>query len=448
MIILKKILNRRILILIISIILMSGFETISNAAEYNLIDIYRIAIEKSDRIQIAEDDLYITQKGHDKIIAGMFPKLSATDMYLINAAPGQSSGQSSPLSVSINSVNLLSVTLEKGTSLGGAELYAYKMTNIAIDKSEQDLKTVKADFLLDVSTSFINILRAKKAVEINEANVERLKKHRDAAMIRLKVGEVIKTALLRAEAELSGAYTELVKAQNGLKLAKVIMASLIGITDDYSIIETQEAVDFADTKTIAELKQETDQNRLEIKSLELTDKILEQNVNIAKSSFWPAIALQLMYSHVNLNPAIPFLNPDGIYFGITASFPIFEGGLRLIELDQAEANRKKASHALSYLKKSLQIEIENLYSQYLTQKEVLKAIEAQVALAQDNYNLVSKQFDYGLVNNLEIMDANNLLSRSEAALSDARYNYQLILMKLKHSTGVLLTEVEGKLGGK
>ena len=44
-------------------------------------------------------------------------------------------------------------------------------------------------------------------------NVGRLTKHRDAASVRLKVGEVTKTALLRAEAELSGAQSEEIKAK-------------------------------------------------------------------------------------------------------------------------------------------------------------------------------------------------------------------------------------------
>ena len=52
------------------------------------------------------------------------------------------------------------------------------------------------------------MLRAKKAFEITSPNVERLTKYRDAAAIRLKVGEVTKTTLLRAEAELSGAQSE------------------------------------------------------------------------------------------------------------------------------------------------------------------------------------------------------------------------------------------------
>ncbi|MBF0540171.1 MAG: TolC family protein [Nitrospirae bacterium] len=409
------------------------------AAEYSLIDIYKIALVQSERIQMAQLDLYISQKGQEKAVAGLLPKVTAFGMYQTSGVSEGYPGYG---------IKTYGLELDKTMSLGGAEIIAYKMSKIAIDKSEHDLKTVKADYLLEVTTSFINILRAIKAVEICEINVARLKNHRDAALIRLKVGETIKTAVLRAEAELSGANADLIKAQNGLKLAKAVLARLIGITEDYSIVETQEFVDLDDSQTINQLKDMGIQNRMEVKSLELTGRILDQNINIAKSSFWPVLSFQLAYSNMFLTPAPQYINAEGLYVGLSISYPIFEGGIRRMELNEAEANRRKAALALSELKKSLQIEIESIYSEYITQKEVLTSIASQVEFAKDNYNLVSKQFQYGLVTSLDVMDANNVLSRSETALVDTRYNYQLLLVKLKRATGTLLPDIETKMAEK
>jgi len=55
-----------------------------------------------------------------------------------------------------------------------------------------------------VTSTYYDLLKAKKVVDIARQNVERLTKYRDATSTRLRVGEVTKTTLLRAEAELSG----------------------------------------------------------------------------------------------------------------------------------------------------------------------------------------------------------------------------------------------------
>lgn len=429
---------RHIILIIVSIFYLTASNPlIGNTAEYNLLDIYKIALEQSERIQGAEQDLYISQQSKEKAEAALFfPRLTALGMYQSNAL---NEGLSS------YGIRAYGLELDKSFSLGGGEIYGYKMSKIAIDKSKRDIKTVKADYLIDVSTYFINILRAQKMVEINKTNVERLKKHRDAAEIRLKLGEIIKTPVLRAEAELSGADVELFKSENDLNLAKAVLARMIGISGDYSIINTEEINDLNSSITLDQFKDTAIKQRTEVQSLELTDALLEQNINISNSAFWPVVTFQLTYSNFNLGPTMQYLNTQGTYAGVMVSYPIFEGGIRRNEVNTAKAQRKKASLALSELKKSIYTEIESLYLEYITQKQIIKSLTDQVSFSKENYNLVFKQFTYGLATSLDVMDANNLLLRSETGLTDAKYKDQLLLIKLKRAGGIFLTEIEAKI---
>ena len=51
------------------------------AVEYSLEDLYKIALERSERIKISEEDLFIAQKGKDKAAAALMPKLSGFGSY-------------------------------------------------------------------------------------------------------------------------------------------------------------------------------------------------------------------------------------------------------------------------------------------------------------------------------------------------------------------------------
>jgi len=74
----------------------------------------------------------------------------------------------------------------------------------------------------------------------------------------------------------------------------------------------------------------------------------------------------------------------------------------------------------------------------------MEKFEAQVAFAEDNYKAISKQFEHGIANSIDVMDANTLLVTAERQLADARYNYQLAILKLKRATGTLLKTVVSK----
>ncbi|MCL5062442.1 MAG: TolC family protein, partial [Nitrospirae bacterium] len=67
-----------ICIVLIAVMLPAG---ILPAQEYSLEDLYRIALERSEKIKISEEDLYIAERGKDKAVSVLFPKLSAFGSY-------------------------------------------------------------------------------------------------------------------------------------------------------------------------------------------------------------------------------------------------------------------------------------------------------------------------------------------------------------------------------
>ena len=89
-------------------------------------------------------------------------------------------------------------------------------------------------------------------------------------------------------------------------------------------------------------------------------------------------------------------------------------------------------------KKSIGVKSQSAYLDLVTQKGILKYLEDQVVYARDNYNAVSKQFEFGLAQSLDVMDANTLLVTAERNLAEAVYDYQLAILKMKKATGTLL----------
>lgn len=414
------------------------FNSPASAQEYSLDDLYRIALERAERIKISEEDLYITERVRDKALAVLLPKFSAFGDYTRYSDEKASASGSIIQPEDSTSWGL---RLDQTLSLSGRELTAFKISKENIEKSRYDLYAVREEYLFRVSSAYYDVLRAQKAVEIAKANAERLTKHRDAAAIRLKVGEVTKTALLRAEAELSGAQAELVRAENGLKLTRAILARLVGLIGDYDLKESVVKAETFEGHTLGSLKEEAIAERAEAKSLDLQKKVAGDQVRYARGAYWPTVSIEGVYRQKEEDPASSFTVEETTYGGLRLNFPFFEGGLRRAEVKEAEAKQRQSELIYQDLKKTINIEVENAYLDLITQREILKSLEDQLTFAKDNYNATSKQFEFGLANSIDVMDANTLLVTSERQLAEARLNYQLADLRLKRATGTLLKTV-------
>ncbi|TAL27396.1 MAG: TolC family protein [Nitrospirae bacterium] len=431
--------NRRNAFLFIIFFSMILFANYAHAVEYGLEDLYKLALEGSERIKISEEDVYIAGTGKDKAKSVLLPKLSAFWNYTKYTEQKLSSSGSV---IQPEDSTYWGLRLDQSVSLSGREVTAFNMSKENIEKSRYDLHSVKEDYLLSVSSAYYEALRAKKALEIARSNVERLTKHRDASAVRVKVGEATKTTLLRAEAELSGAQSEEIRARNGLQVAMAVLARVAGIEGAYDLKEATDssryAADDKGAETIESLKQAAFSERAELKSLELQKKIGEGQVRYTQGLYWPTLSVEGVYSRKNEDPKSAFLNKESVYGGIKLNFAFFEGGLRRAEVREAESRQRQIRLVYEDRKKSIAIEVENAYLELITQKGIMEKFEAQALYAGDNYKAVSKQFEYGIANSLDVMDANTLLVTAERQLADSKYNYQLSALRLKKATGVLL----------
>lgn len=412
------------------------------AAEYSLEELCSIALEKAERINITAEDVSIAESGKDKAMSVLFPKLSAFYNYTKYTEDKYTTAGSL---IQPDYSKTWGMRLDQTFTLNGRELTAFGITKSTIEKAKYDFNFAKEEYLLMLSEAYYNVLKARKALDIAKSNVERLTKHRDAAEIRLKVGETTKTAVLRAQAELSGAQSEEIKAQNALEITMTILLRFSGLTEKFDVKETKDySSQIKGFETIESLKQTALMGRTDLKSLEVQKQISDDQINYARGAYWPTLSIEGVYSRGDQNPMSTTFNKESVYGGVKINFPFFEGGLRIAEVREAKSKNKQANLLYEDKKKAVFVEVETAYLDLKTQEGIKEKFEAQLKFAEDNYNAVTKQFEYGIVNSLDVMDANNLLVQAQRQLTDSRYNYQLAVLKLKRTTGALFNALQTK----
>ncbi|MBM4270736.1 MAG: TolC family protein [Deltaproteobacteria bacterium] len=406
------------------------------AEEYSLGDLYRIALERAEKIKLSEENLYISETGGDKAISLLLPKLSAFGSY---TKYSEDKYNMTRTLIQPDKASSWGLRADESLSLSGREFTALSIARENIVKSRYDLYAVREEYLFQVANAYYDVLKAKKALDIAEANLERLTKHRNAAQKRLKVGEVTKTVLLRAEGELSGARSDYVKAKNLLELARSLLSRIVGIGENYQLKEA--SAEEVKILSVSSLNDMALLKRSDLKSLEIQKNIAEKQVRFTQGAYWPSLAISGVYASSDQSPETPNLVKESSYGLLSLNFPFFEGGLRRAEVREAKARERQSSLLYEDYKKSVGIEVQSAYLDIATQKGILKFLEDQLIFARDNYNAVSKQFEFGLANSIDVMDANTLLVSAERQMSEAMYNYQIAVLRMKKATGILLKSV-------
>jgi outer membrane protein len=401
--------------------------------EYALKDLYQQALKNSEKIKYAQENIYIAQMGKSKAWSLLIPRVTAFGAY-----NNFTEEKYSPLAgvIQPKQSGTWGVRADQSFSLSVRELDALKIAGQSISKSEYDLAAAKSDFVLAVASSYYDVLKAKKGLEIAAANVERLTQYRHSAERRVKVGEATKTALLRADGELSGARADYLRATNALYLTRAALVRITGVEDTFRLKE--EEILSAGLDPFENLRETAINLRAELKSYDMQTQMAEQQVKYARGAFWPSLGLYAIYNGADQNPVPASLIRESVLAGVSLSFPFFEGGLRVAELKEAKAKERQARLAYKDLKKDVDIELRAAYLDLETQKGALKFLEDQLVFAQDNYNAVLRQYENGLVMSLDVMDANALLLSSEKNVAEALYGYQLAHLKVRRSSGTLL----------
>jgi outer membrane protein len=400
---------------------------------YTIHDIFSVALKRAEKVKIAEENITISKEGTNKALSSLLPTVTAFGKYTEYSKGKFFNNQI----IQPDRSKIWGITIEEKLSLGGKEFTAYAVSRDSLVKTEHDVNSFKEQYLLKVSQDLYTYLKAKRAVEIAESNVERLKKHRDAAKIRLKVGEVTKTDLLRAEAELSGAEADLISSRNFLKIAKAQLSRDVGIEGDFEIIEPK-IIDPYLNLTLDQIKAIAKEQRAEIKIAQISKEIARKNVNYAIGSFFPYLSLSITYQKFDQDPSNEMTNKESKYAIASINFPIFEGGLRRAEFGEAKAKLRQAELQYEDTIKEVFMDVESAYHNYITFKDTIKSLEDEVTYARDNFNSVSKQYQHGLANSIDVTDANTFLVTAERKLMEALYNYQLSVMRLRQATGTLL----------
>jgi outer membrane protein TolC len=202
-----------------------------------------------------------------------------------------------------------------------------------IKASQQSYRFTSTEVRLRLRTAFVNLLKAQELVRVTEDIIKIRRDNLELITLRYESGLEHKGALLTAEANLAEANFEVAQAKRSVELAQRQLTKEMGRKEFISVYVK------ADFKVIDLAKEKPDfealaKNNPSLLQLTAQRNAAEFGLKSAYANFSPTLSGQ-----AGANKAGSHWSPqnDQWNLGLILSMPIFEGGLRLAQVSQAQA---------------------------------------------------------------------------------------------------------------
>jgi len=306
---------------------------------------------------------------------------------------------------------------------------ALQETNV--QSSRADLVSVEERVVLNAKLAFFELLKQMKKRAVAADTVAQFEKHRVQAMGFFDAGVKPKYDVTKAEVDLSNAKLNLIRSENGVRLARVALNAAMGFSQAPGY-EVKDSLDFTPFPVpLADAVEQAYARRPELKTLLLKKKAAEQAVLLAGKGDSPFLGGTAGASYGGEK----FPLDEGWNVGLTLSVPVFNGNKTRYEVGEAEANLAVIAANENALRQAIYKEVQQGYLTLREAEERIQASRLIVRQAEENYGIASGRYEAGVGNPVEVADADVSLAGAKTNHVEALYDYKIAQAAIEKAIG-------------
>lgn len=279
--------------------------------------------------------------------------------------------------------------------------------------AEWGTEEARRGLLFGTAELFLGCVALQEAVRVNEAHVATLEEHLRSTELAYQTGTQPELAVTRARLDLRSAELDVARSKRDLQTSKVSLATLMGSTDADFEVERPSVLDALLGGQVAPL--EVGSIPLDelpsVQSSEAQAEAARRQHTAAVVGWLPTVMGQFAYNHSN---AAGFTGQNGTWAAsVSVSVPIFDGGLRVAQIEEAGARRRQAEAQVREAELAAASALAEARADREAATSSLATSLEQVELARKNWEALEVAFSAGAATPLEVADAASNLRRAE-----------------------------------
>jgi outer membrane protein len=311
--------------------------------------------------------------------------------------------------------------------------HRYKSSKIGIDTSRAQETSAREQSVMLVVSQYLGCQRAEADVAAAQSRVELAQAVYDQSADLQKNGVGTGIDTLRGNVQLQNEKQRLIVARTELETSLYGLARLLSI-DPHRAIEIGDEVSFFDTPEVS-LDQTLERayaTRPELRALHSEEERAALDARIAADQRLPRVEFQGFWAQQGLG--VTAIIPVYQYQG-SVIVPLFTGGR--IQADRAKADLaiRQLAQQETELRNRIALEVKTAVAQVAAARNEVTVANLGIQLAHEEVSQARDRFQAGVANNLEVITAQDELSRANDNQIGALYRYNQARASLAYAVG-------------
>jgi outer membrane protein TolC len=410
-----------------------------------------LALDKNLRVKAAGADARAMESMRKEAQAPFWPQLSANGYYVDQRmAPNvyTSAGNTMARNYQVfNSDQTRDGNLTALYSLfsGGRDYYGYKAAARRAEGAREMLKSAEVETAMQARLDYIAALREAENVRVTSELLRDVEERLRVTRAGFDAGRVPRYYVLRDEAERANVVQMQAMAQSRAEQALVALKTTLGV-------DLASSVDLADrleltpvTLSVDEGIREASARQPEIRAAVKQREAAEAEVRAAYGNYFPQVSLSSMYDWAWTknrawesqadNMRMRGDNSEGYSVGVVVTLPLFDGLLRENALNTAKARLERAGQAEGLVRQQIAKDVNQAALMLTAAEKGVEASRKGLEQAEEESRVVKERFESGRGIQLEILDAQVVLTRARFNAVNALADYHSALAMWLRATG-------------
>lgn len=402
-------------------------EVIQTGAKLTLAQVVEIARQRQPSIVAAQGSVNASQSKVGQAEAAYYPQVDAAASYN-RLAPGNTMGVAISRSSDQYAAGL---TVKQRLYDFGKTAAQVGIQKTTLDSARANLATIDDQVVFNVKLAYYDMLKAARSKEVATETVKKFAQHLEQAKGFFAAGLKPKYDVTKAEVDLSNAKLNLIRSENGLRLARVVLNNAMGLPEapDYEITDNLRfspfALPFEQALSLAF------DHRPDLKALILKKQAAEQGIELARKGDSPYLSGNASSSYSGDKLAMD----EGWNIGVALAVPIFNGHLTKYQVSETRANADILAANETVLRQAIQKEVQQSYLNLQEADERGTATKLAVQQAEENAEIATGRYEAGVGSPVEVTDADVLLFDARTSHIQALYDYKIAQTVIEQAIG-------------
>ena len=406
----------------------AGALSLNEAIDESLANNLLLKME-ANAVDIAEEDYFQSKTSYLPSI-NINANIAETEYSNLRAQSGITSNdyELSPISKSI----ILSQNLFSGFS----RIYNSISSKESLNLKRLNEKKVTQDIILETIEAYYNVLIAEKTVQSYRDNLESVTERSNATIKEYEVGLASKTDVAQAEAYLNNAKIDLLDSKIILKNLKNLFIDLVGVEAE-NLIFSEINADMPNS--FNQFKEILAANNYSIRMAEANLNIMDANVGVAQSAYYPQLNLTATKSELDeYSSTVDELTSEEIKASL--NWPIFTAGKSLSNVRKAKEMKNNQYILLQKTRNETVILSENIWDTFQISEQTIKAAELTYNANQTAYKGTVIEQEVGERSVLDVLKARQSLLNSEINYFNKQKDREIVKTQIMYMSGILNLE--------